>query len=761
MDEQIDVDEVKNLRKEYIKMLRFMSEAAEGTEEYTDAQNKMNVAREKLLNQEDQAFVQSIDAQKKQREKFFGDLEKTNRGMIYQVVSNSGNIFSNFTSAIKQDMYEGLLGLGKGEDEGVIKNSFTSRLLGADKYEDLEKQSPQPKVPSNDNNPPTNDGPFYDEENNAHQSTILQEIKENTANTFAVLSEAYKTDLKNDEAYRRRLLENDHEGSALSGISFGNDDEDDNGKGFGIGGLFGAASLANLATAGGAGVLGGAALKGLGIAAKVTAIAGSIFAVAYDGIMGYINSEEWGVSKLAGVVGSIFGGADSYMLNVFTNAGKFALIGATIGSVFPVVGTLVGGLAGAAIGGLLGFIGGEKIAKGIDKAMSHVSNWFTGELDAEVKKIETNKANVEQKLMDSIKEQSTFVEKRNLVLAQIQEAESNNDQSKLKQLKNELQSIDANIQSRNKQISEASTEFNELNGKLEDKTYGFIDKAIEFHYEIFDMIFPDAGINESIGITKEAKEEVLSKLDATNKSIKDLRTQRLDAIAKGNMKEADLLAKQIDDLGQYKENLNKELLRQNGILKTVAASAVTAFGEWYATASDSISRAKTAIKEKAETIKQAVEQTIIDIGNSEFVSDIKGMINNFTGSIKSWFSDIFSVDYWFGDDKPKPKPEQVKIGGRANQIRTSNDVKKPIVVRPLPEPSGMNLTSMNIKQEETMKLIEERKEKRKAQQATANIVDNKNTYNISKHYIMQKSAFNDEPSFAAGVAGVRNTTHTQ
>ena len=59
-------------------------------------------------------------------------------------------------------------------------------------------------------------------------------------------------------------------------------------------------------------------------------------------------------------------------MNMFKNMGKWALIGAGIGSVVPVVGTLVGGLVGAAIGGLLGLIGAKRIAK----AFSAVGAWL-------------------------------------------------------------------------------------------------------------------------------------------------------------------------------------------------------------------------------------------------------------------------------------------------------------------------------------------------------------------------------------------------
>ena len=49
------------------------------------------------------------------------------------------------------------------------------------------------------------------------------------------------------------------------------------------------------------------ALKGLGFVAKLGAIAGVVVAPVIDGILGYFNAGEWGVSKLSGIIGGILG----------------------------------------------------------------------------------------------------------------------------------------------------------------------------------------------------------------------------------------------------------------------------------------------------------------------------------------------------------------------------------------------------------------------------------------------------------------------
>jgi len=105
------------------------------------------------------------------------------------------------------------------------------------------------------------------------------------------------------------------------------------------------------------------------------ALAGGIIWMVIDGIKGFFLSGEWGVRGISGVIGSVLGGTDKGLKGGFKNMGKWALIGAGIGSFVPVIGTLVGGLIGAAVGFLLGWIGGERIAKLIDKGIDKLTDF--------------------------------------------------------------------------------------------------------------------------------------------------------------------------------------------------------------------------------------------------------------------------------------------------------------------------------------------------------------------------------------------------
>lgn len=113
----------------------------------------------------------------------------------------------------------------------------------------------------------------------------------------------------------------------------------------------------------------------LGRFGLVASLGGGLLWAAIDGIVGYFKAEEWGTTKIAGIIGGFFGGTfNNKILNVIGNMGKWALIGAGLGTVFPVVGTLIGGLIGAALGGILGWIGGENIAKFTDKSVKFLKD---------------------------------------------------------------------------------------------------------------------------------------------------------------------------------------------------------------------------------------------------------------------------------------------------------------------------------------------------------------------------------------------------
>ncbi|MBD3216543.1 MAG: hypothetical protein GF311_28270, partial [Candidatus Lokiarchaeota archaeon] len=107
----------------------------------------------------------------------------------------------------------------------------------------------------------------------------------------------------------------------------------------------------------------GPLFKALGLGALIAGIAWAII----DGISGYFLSDEWGVSKVSGILGGIFGGTGQGIKGAFANAGKWALIGVGVGFFAGgPLGAIAGGILGAVFGGILGYVGGKNLAKSFD-----------------------------------------------------------------------------------------------------------------------------------------------------------------------------------------------------------------------------------------------------------------------------------------------------------------------------------------------------------------------------------------------------------
>lgn len=120
------------------------------------------------------------------------------------------------------------------------------------------------------------------------------------------------------------------------------------------------------------GLIGGVKRLTVGLIKKIPII-GSIFTLIEDFFDSKDLAESLGIGKLPALLGTILGGSEGGIMNMFSNAGKWALLGATLGSVVPGLGTLLGGLVGAILGGVMGYFGGDEIASNIDKVTTKIS----------------------------------------------------------------------------------------------------------------------------------------------------------------------------------------------------------------------------------------------------------------------------------------------------------------------------------------------------------------------------------------------------
>jgi predicted chitinase len=258
------------------------------------------------------------------------------------------------------------------------------------------KDSEPPKEPEQPKKPEQPKAPDVEKERSEKLYALVQNIDQTVLRlaetTESLLEIAQREEIRNENlAFDQQEAASENRQGDLTKAS-GNPDQSEKKDGKGILSKLlsgGGAMLGGLLSSGGAMLGGAAGALGLGgILSKLlpmTKILGAIVGPLADGILGYFKAGEWGVSGISAFLGGMLGGTFSNkILNVVANMGKWAVLGATLGSVVPGPGNIIGGVIGALIGGVLGYFGGEKIAKFIDniggiiqQAFDAVINWGT------------------------------------------------------------------------------------------------------------------------------------------------------------------------------------------------------------------------------------------------------------------------------------------------------------------------------------------------------------------------------------------------
>jgi len=114
---------------------------------------------------------------------------------------------------------------------------------------------------------------------------------------------------------------------------------------------------------------------GLRKAVGAGGIAASVAMGVYDAMQAVSMAKEWGTSKTSAGIGGFLGGTGAGLSGAMKGAAKGGMMGAGIGSFVGPIGTVIGGAVGVIAGGILGFIGGEKIAKGLDAMGGYIKKF--------------------------------------------------------------------------------------------------------------------------------------------------------------------------------------------------------------------------------------------------------------------------------------------------------------------------------------------------------------------------------------------------
>jgi len=107
----------------------------------------------------------------------------------------------------------------------------------------------------------------------------------------------------------------------------------------------------------------------MGMGPKLAGAGGIAAGVAlgvYEAFQAVKLADKWGTSKTSAGIGGFLGGTGAGVEGAMMGMGKGGMIGAGAGMFFGPLGAAIGGGIGALAGGILGFVGGKRIATGLD-----------------------------------------------------------------------------------------------------------------------------------------------------------------------------------------------------------------------------------------------------------------------------------------------------------------------------------------------------------------------------------------------------------
>lgn len=376
---------------------------------------KEQAKRAKLLRKEsdDRIKKEKMDELKKQSDIFSNAFRSGPLGKLIYHYQNSEEYLKNAVEAIKDRSKDIFLGKTledqKKELDGYVRNSLFQRAVTGEKYSEpkerdeplsADDEAPAPASVPSDDNPveaakPGEPIQFPDKINVGEDDTALTKqipVLQQIADAVGGLFDAFK---KFTDSYNQENVDEERKSNAegikaklagakdsavqvvkkaggwISGLL--ND--------FGIWTIVGTnaliATLKNTVISA-LGATGRMIVKAFPIAALAT----GLFLAVKDAVGGWFSADAWGVSKISGMVGGLIGGLNDGVMGMLANAGKWALIGAGIGSFVPVVGTLLGGLIGGVFGGIMGYFGGEKIAQVVQGAADWAWDKFNKVVDS-------------------------------------------------------------------------------------------------------------------------------------------------------------------------------------------------------------------------------------------------------------------------------------------------------------------------------------------------------------------------------------------
>ena len=629
------------LRRELRKLTKALDGAAKTMEEQKKILQQREKVEKRLIEIGEKEFVLLNQRRQQAMHDFFGGQQMNSFGKAVFTLTQTGNILQNFTYAIREDVREKLFGIEKAQkDQGARIESFTNRLLGAPKYffdeDEDEVQREQPvrdqKVEERLKGVAGMLSPLEHLEEIAKSLHEMLEIWTESSRDAKIRTREERNQALSDLIERRHeaVFRKNREAEQQASQGQGQDQDE--------GGLGDAAEAALGAFFGGAasGAFGRFARAGK-VVTKIGGIGMALISIASDGVLGYLNSEDWKTSGLSATIGGLLGGsgagANNAAWKALSGAGTGAMIGATFGG--P-LGAIAGGLIGAVTGALLGYIGGEKIAKAIDGYVQPLIKEFDAALGTS---FALSEESVRDQLAKTIKANEELTDNLRRAIAGLADA----SQESIRGMIDDLKAVDAEFERQKRELRESQTS---AIRKIDEFVGGWVN-FLGFDLipdALFGTEFHEETRRRALETAQAARDTAIRAISHYNDQIEKTTALIAQARERGDAETVSALEKRLARLKSLRQVEQAALDATQSKIADLEAGMKTMWGKMV----DALSGAWEWQVRKSGEVGAWVSETMKSLWSS----------------VKDFFKKIISWDYWFGDQSV---PDSLKLDVRRAQ----------------------------------------------------------------------------------------------
>ena len=400
-------------------------------------------------------------------------------------------------------------------------------------------------------------------------------------------------------------------------------------------------------------LIGGGAILSKIVAPKSLAAFAAFSAAIADSYMAVLESENQNTSKIsAALSGFISGEGTKKMFGQIAgsalNVGGWALMGATVGSVVPVVGTFAGAIVGAAIGAIGSLLGQQYLADKLDS----LGVWFRRNIDVifgtnfrlDKEKLAKEKEKAEAFISSKTEEIKKLQDDILLERGKLSEAMKSGDAALVSSIRENIDILNSQLESQEQDLNREKEKLKTViaDQKLEQASW-FERNLATFKYLSPAAWYADAasGGNETLN---EYKEKV--------------KTKTIQLFASSY----EVLIKFLEERWAWAESKTFEAYERHKANIT----------SWYESSKNTMEsfyeRTKVFLGDKKDFAVEATGNLSDMVSNrlAEIKNSISEAFDKFVADAKKWVSDNFKFDFSFEGAKKffgfsQPKPEKVEI----------------------------------------------------------------------------------------------------